>query len=158
MHVLAFYIFAFALQILFFVIMVHWQMWKSVIFFKFWKPYFPGSNLTCAPINENDFERQIVWCENYKNPYLTSAASGTSDASGLCVKTMFKNRRTGGNWADLHAFASLRTPWILSCLTRNHHSNPVYSYFNPTTIIVVNHLENMQKTQPKNPFCDVTIM
>ena len=71
---------------------------------------------------------------------------------------MFKNTRAGGNWADLHAFASLRKKRTLSYLTRNHHNIPVYSYFNPTIMIIVDNLENMQKTQPKNPFCDVTIM
>ena len=74
------------------------------------------------------------------------------------LETMFKNRRAGGNWADLHAFASLRRKRKLLCLTRNHHNIPVNSYFNPTTIIVVDFLKNMKKTQPKNPFCDVTIM
>ena len=24
----------------------------------------PGSNSSCDPISENDFERQIVWCRN----------------------------------------------------------------------------------------------
>ena len=71
---------------------------------------------------------------------------------------MFKNRRAGGDRADLHAFASLRKKRILSCLTKNDHNIPVYLYFNSTTIIVADYLENTQKTQPKNPFCDVTIM
>ena len=28
------------------------------------KPFFPKPNLIFNPINENNFERQIVWCKN----------------------------------------------------------------------------------------------
>ena len=53
-HVLNFFIFAFPVQILFFS-----------------PPFFPEPNLTCDPINKNDFERQIVWCKHREDPTIT---------------------------------------------------------------------------------------
>ena len=38
---------------------------------EFQKPFFPGPNLTCDPINENGFERRIVWYEASKSPSCT---------------------------------------------------------------------------------------
>ena len=35
------------------------------------KNCFPGPNLTCDPIIENDFERRIVWCKNREDPINT---------------------------------------------------------------------------------------
>ena len=37
-------------------------------FFFFSQPCFPEPNLTCDPINENDFERRIVWSKHREDP------------------------------------------------------------------------------------------
>ena len=58
-------------------------------FFLFQKPCFPCSNLICNSINENDFERRIVWYKNRKN--LTSTLEMTE------VYRHFLLRQVSGN-------------------------------------------------------------
>ena len=50
------------MQILFFSPLRSVDKYKNEQIMKHRKPWFPRPNLTCDPIDENDFERKIVWC------------------------------------------------------------------------------------------------
>ena len=58
---LLFFIFAFPMQIRFFSCLLSIDKCENQQILEFLKPCFPGLNLTCDPIKENSFERQIVW-------------------------------------------------------------------------------------------------
>ena len=123
MYVLTFFIFAFAMQIWFFSRLLSADKCKNQQICQFWKPCIPCPNLTCDPINQNDFERRIIW---YKHRKVAQDAEGWRI---IFVKKAWKFGIRGifWCWIDLEGVPLKNMPRLLHAAAIMLHNSEICS-------------------------------